>query len=126
MHPLELNLHEGNARGFRATISSIASAPLLMLLTSMLKYSPRQDGRYLDTMSARVRSTSRSRSSSATEARILVPSYIVFIFQTNASFRLESIQTIPGGLPNEPDIDAIDLLPRRSEGRLSVWWRPLI
>ncbi len=118
VHPLGLNLHEGNARGFRATISPVASSAAINVINFNAEIFTSAGWSILGhNVGAGQTDFPFDEFFGPGGQDFTNANCIVFIFQTSSSFRLESIEIVPGGLPNEPDIDAIGLLPRRSEGR---------
>jgi hypothetical protein len=112
VHPLEVDLHAGNARSIRATISSLVgtSTPINVINFNVVIVTPVGWSILGHNVGAGQTDFPFDEFSGPGGQDFSNVSYIIFIFQTSSSFRLESIETVTGGVPNEPNIDAIGLV----------------
>ena len=112
VHPLELDLHEGNARSIRATISPLAGAstPINVINFNVEMFTPVGWSILGHNTGAGQIDFPFDQFSGPGGQDFSNVSYMFLIFQTSSSFKLESIETVTGGVPNEPNIDAIGLV----------------
>jgi hypothetical protein len=113
LHPLRINLNEGGTRSIRVTIAPLAGTSITpgSINFNVEIFTPAgYSALGYNVGAGQIDFEFDKFISGGAGQDFRDVYYIYFLFYTIDSFRLERIETVTGGVPNEPNIDAIGLV----------------